>query len=201
MATPRANGQVERYNRTLLEALTAKCVGEAESKWDTHIFEIQWGLNNTYNRGIGCTPAEALFGLKLNGVNENKVKAYLDPNSVTHDNIKEIRDKVDSYIDNYQQQQKSYYDSKAKSSKKFDVGDLVSFETDVHATGQSRKLVPKFQGSYRVSKVLDHNRYVVEDTPITRKNNRRYNATISVDKMKPWLVFAPPHTSDGENSS
>ncbi|KAL0869533.1 hypothetical protein ABMA27_005803 [Loxostege sticticalis] len=53
VATPRANGQVERYNRTLLEALTAKCIGEPESRWDTHVQEVQWGLNNTHNRGIG----------------------------------------------------------------------------------------------------------------------------------------------------
>lgn len=63
VATPRANGQVERYNKIILDALTAKCIGIAENKWDEHLSDVQWGINNTFNKGIGCTPAEALFGV------------------------------------------------------------------------------------------------------------------------------------------
>jgi hypothetical protein len=200
VATPRANGQVERYNRTLLEALTAKCISEPETKWDSHVLEVQWGLNNTKNRGIGCTPAEALFGLNLSGISENKLKSYIDT-TPNNSSIKEIRDKIDSHIRNYQQKQKSYYDKKSKRPKLFKVGDLVSIEREIQSSGQSRKLVPKFQGPYRVTKVLDHDRYIVEDTPITRKGNRKYCATIAVDKMRPWLVFASSHdVSDDENS-
>ncbi|CAG9570555.1 unnamed protein product [Danaus chrysippus] len=33
-------------------------------------------------------------------------------------------------------------------------------------------------------------RYVVEDTPMTRKNKRRYEAVIAIDKMQPWLTFS-----------
>jgi transposase InsO family protein len=47
-ATPRANGQVERYNRTILSALSASA--DDEGTWDEKIKDVQWGLNTSVNR-------------------------------------------------------------------------------------------------------------------------------------------------------
>lgn len=63
VVSPRANGQVERYNRTVLDALTAYTDNLGERYWDKALGKLQWGLNNTLNKGIGKTPSEALFGV------------------------------------------------------------------------------------------------------------------------------------------
>lgn len=34
--------------------------------------------------------------------------------------------------------------------------------------GKSMKLAPKFQGIYRIVKVLNNDRFIIEDTPLTR---------------------------------
>ena len=45
IATPRANGQVERQNRTILDALATSV--DDESRWDERLPEIIWGMNNS----------------------------------------------------------------------------------------------------------------------------------------------------------
>lgn len=52
VATLRANGQVERYKRTILNSLTVMNYGRDESLWDDKIMDLQWGLNNTVNNGM-----------------------------------------------------------------------------------------------------------------------------------------------------
>jgi hypothetical protein len=47
-ATQRANGQAERYNRTILNALSTST--DDERRWDEAVKSIQWGLNTTSNK-------------------------------------------------------------------------------------------------------------------------------------------------------
>jgi hypothetical protein len=61
-ATPRANVQAERYNMTILNALSAST--DDERKWDEAVKSIQWGLNTTSNKTTGKTPYELLLGYR-----------------------------------------------------------------------------------------------------------------------------------------
>lgn len=202
VATPRANGQVERYNRTLLDALTAKCIGSDEKKWDAQVPDIQLGLNNTINKGIGKTPSQALFGTTLIGTTEGRVKLYLDNDCVNDtESLDKIREEINEYIVGYQDKQKAAYDKKACTPALYSVGDLVSIEREIQSTGQSRKLIPKFQGPYRVVEVLGNDRYRIEDTPITKKGNRKYSAIIAVDKMKRWMSFSRSRADSSSSSN
>lgn len=67
------NGQVERYNRTVFNTLTAVNHGKPENTWDDSVGQVQWGLNNTVNQGTGKTPSQALYGVQLTGAGD----AYL----------------------------------------------------------------------------------------------------------------------------
>ena len=60
-ATPRANGQVERYNRTILAALKTSI--ESEVKWDKSIPQIRWSCNNVANDTTGYSAYQLMFGL------------------------------------------------------------------------------------------------------------------------------------------
>lgn len=59
IATPRANGQVERVNRTLTEAITASA--ETEVLWDETLPQIAWGINNTVHSTTKQNPSDLMF--------------------------------------------------------------------------------------------------------------------------------------------
>lgn len=198
VATPRANGQVERYNRVILDALTAKCVQTAENKWDDHLPDVQWGINNTINKGINKTPAEALYGIRPKGHSEGRIIAAIE-DGITEDhnedgsNLHSIRNEISAFVETSQQQQKQRYDKSRCKPIKYKEGDYVRVERHVPATGGSKKLIPKFKGPYKITKVYDHDRYQIEDTPLTRTGNKKYTTVVAVDKIKPWLNFSRPH--------
>jgi transposase InsO family protein len=66
VASPRSNGQVERYNRTILDSLTTQNLNRDEREWDDTVGKVQLGLNNTYQKSTGRTPAEIMFGTCFN---------------------------------------------------------------------------------------------------------------------------------------
>lgn len=53
VATPCSNGQVERYNRTLLDSLSTMGTNVHDKERDTDLINIQLGLNETLNNAIG----------------------------------------------------------------------------------------------------------------------------------------------------
>lgn len=137
VCTPRANGQVERYNRTLLAALTVCNVGKSERVWDDSVSKIQWGMNNTLNKGIGKTPAQALFGTELSGMSDALLRlgVAIDKGDLERDII---REEITEHIKLDQKKQKDRYDRKRKHVE-YKIGDLVRIEREVQSTGQSIK--------------------------------------------------------------
>lgn len=65
VACPRANGQAERYNQTILSSLAKYSDGEDERNWDMCVGKIQWGINNATNSTTQKTATRALFGTRL----------------------------------------------------------------------------------------------------------------------------------------
>lgn len=47
----------------------------------------------------------------------------------------------------------------------------------------------KFHGPYRILKVLPNDKFLIEDTPLTKKGNKRYENVVALDKIHPWLNF------------
>lgn len=199
VATPRANGQIERYNRTLVDALTSANHDRPDSEWDLIVPRVQWSLNNTLNKGTGKTPAEALFGVAPTGICDSLMNTVV---SEAHQpqNLEQIRSDVHEKITSEQQKQKIRFDKTRKDPNRYKVGDLVRIEKDIYTVpGQSRKLIPKCSGPYKITKIFDNDRYEVQDTPITRKEGRAsYTGVYPVDKIHPWLVFANDPLSDSE---
>lgn len=97
VACPRANGQAERFNQTILSALMKHNSGKNENSWDTCLGQIQWGINNSINSTTKKTASEALFGCRLRDSLTNKLDIVTDS---LPDSLKTIREEVSANIQN-----------------------------------------------------------------------------------------------------
>lgn len=202
VATPRANGQVERYNRTILASLGAMNHDQPNGKWDEHLPDLQLGINTTINATTKKTPTELLFGYNVTNPSQgilNEVISDVASGSVTDVDLSKTRSDASELIQIQQEKSKEKFDKHRNTTVVFNEGDLVRVIRAVTGIeGQSKKLEPKCQGPYRIKKVLPNDRFVIEDTPITRKG-RRYESVVAIDKIFPWLTFTRPMSSDDEN--
>lgn len=93
---------------------------------------------------------------------------------------------MQSRIQINQQKQKERFDRSHKKPTQYKLGDLVRVERDIRSDpGQSRKLLPKCVGPFRISKIIGNDRYEIEDTPITRKEAcKPYRSVFAVDRLR-----------------
>lgn len=72
--------------------------------------------------------------------------------------------------------------------QKYNVGDLITTtKTSFNENpGQSKKLLPKFTGPYKVTKSLGNDRYEITNVPGFSKS-RKYCTVVAADRMRPWI--------------
>jgi transposase InsO family protein len=180
---PRGNGQVERYNRTILNSLATMGAGVSDTAWDENLLNIQLGLNGSVNSAIGVAPSEALMGFRVIHTGAlNNAHEVVD--------VTKIREKIMLKTKEYQLQQKKRFDSKRKAPPIYTQGDLVMIRvTSNPATGTSQKLLPKWRGPFRVTQVLENERYEVSDIPGAVRSRVKYVAEAAAENMKSWIRY------------
>ncbi|KAL4707304.1 hypothetical protein ACJJTC_019842 [Scirpophaga incertulas] len=118
---------------------------------------------------------------------------------VNGDDLMQLRSKAKEKIDEQQIKAKKDFDKHRKKGTDYNIGDLVRIErnlVDNDSIGKSKKLLPKFHGPYRILKILPNDRFLVEDTPLSRRGSKRYENIVALDKMHPWLSFKNHSTDD-----
>lgn len=201
VATPRANGQIERYNRTILNSLASMNHDCDEKDWDLNMGKLQWSLNNTINKGIGKTPAEVVFGNRMTSGDENILKGAIELSSpVSEKEREEIRKNVEETISDKQAKMKDLFDRSRAPTKIFEKGDLVMIPNHNPEKGKSKKLAPKFRGPFKITAILDNDRYEV--TSIEGHSRKEYKNVYPADQLKRWITFqSSPNKSDNSSSS
>jgi hypothetical protein len=121
-ATPRANGQVERYNRTLLASIAATF--SDEETWDYEISKVAWGLNTTANKATGESPFKLVFGSVPRIIHDAFLANKVDTDQYNKD-VNKTKSEVEERLQFAGQCAKSRHDKKRCVPKTFHEGELV----------------------------------------------------------------------------
>lgn len=196
--TPRANGQVERVNQVVGRFL--RTVTADPRKWDNDLQDLQWIINSQVNKTNNCCPNDVVFRYKLRDRLQNKVLSVLqetgENEKSTPDSEATLED-IAARADTEKAKWKIRFDSAHRQPRTYSEGDLVLVENIAPATGDSRKLEPKFRGPYAIQKVLDKDRYVVADIDGAPRTQRPFQSIFTTEKLKPWCTLGPEAAEDG----
>ncbi|CAH2109089.1 unnamed protein product [Euphydryas editha] len=177
----------QAFRRTILDCLTAQNLRDNEKEWDNKIGKIQWGLNNTIQKTTGKTPAEIMFGTSMNSEVKPALNAVIkDTREVT--DLSDLRTEVKERIDEAQAVQKKQYDRNRYTARTYTKGDLVKItKVAFQGKGQSTKLMPSYEGPFKVIKVIGNDRYRVAPIAGFEGMKGKRKTTVAADRMKPWI--------------
>ena len=154
---PQTNGLVERFNKTLCEAL-AKL--SSNKNWDEMIPSVLFAYRNKIQSSTKVRPFYLVYGRKAR---------FFDNELYNEERIVELTEELPKArrtakeeILKSQVKQKEYYDKKAKRDQKFKIGNKVlKFEAS-RENSKSGKLDDKWKEPYLIHDVQDNNVYKIK---------------------------------------
>jgi hypothetical protein len=160
MAHPRANGQVERANGMILDALKKKVFDKSEKltgKWIRELPYVVWSLRTQPSGALhGNTPFFIVYGSEaadlIFGAPRLTFKSIAEAEATRLEEVDVLEEHLNVVIQSarYQQTLRCYHD-KAVWHRSFTVGDLVLCRVLI---GEGRhKLSPPWEGPFIVAKV------------------------------------------------
>lgn len=87
------------------------------------------------------------------------------------------------------QTNKAYYDKRRKVATEYKMGELVLWKggaTCSNEKGVNRKLIQRYSGPYRVSKVMENDRYKIASVKGAR-GYKNFEATAAVDSLRRYM--------------
>ncbi|XP_076674658.1 uncharacterized protein LOC143372393 [Andrena cerasifolii] len=180
---PRANGQVERINRTIISVLTKLSI-EKPDHWYKHVDQLQRCLNSSFQRAVGMTPFEVLFGVKMKQKGDKRILSLVEQEAIEMFDADRdsLRRAAEENIIKIQAENRRDHDKTCEAATKYKEGDLVAIQRTQFGAGL--KIEPKFLGPYKVVKVKRNNRYEV--VRIGESEGPGITST-AADYMKPYL--------------
>lgn len=160
--SPRSNGQAEIINGVALKCLSMTTTDPDNADWDLKLMEVQWAINNSKHRVTNCKPFSVVYKHITEGIHNNPLTREIAK-------LNEEKGNTDGEVDPtehlrvHREKEIQKIAERGKVPEKFQKGDLVLVRWEAPATGQSRKLEPKYKGPYQVTRELRFDRYVVSD--------------------------------------
>ncbi|CAH1101552.1 unnamed protein product [Psylliodes chrysocephalus] len=131
-------------------------------------------INSTKHRVTNYTPAELLFGFPLKMNND-----VHDSESEDNVDVTTIRKRAAKRLEQNIIKQDITFNKKRSPPKMYKVGDLVLTKVISNpATGESKKLLPKFRGPFKIIEVLPNDRYRVKEDLHTGRSKRPYEGVV-----------------------
>ncbi|KAJ8920492.1 hypothetical protein NQ315_005361 [Exocentrus adspersus] len=194
VSTPRANGQIERFHRTFLNALRPSI--DTDTHWDEKIVDIVWGINNTVNASTKHTAFELMFGYK------GRLLSNLESEISDTANVTMRREAAAKALDKISKQMKEMYDKKHRVPRKYKKGDLVLWRDGFSCseTGVSRKLDPRYSGPYTVVRALGNDRYEIRSIKGLR-GYKKFETVVAADSLRRYCSTPGASSSDTDSSS
>lgn len=188
---PKTNGLVERFNRTLCEAL-AKLGG---NDWDKNIPSVLFAYRTKKNKTTKMKPFYIMYGREVKiplDKDENKT-TLLQQMERLIEVFPRIRKQVKENIDRAQGKQKEYYDKKGKRKPTFEIGDKVLLYQAWKEKQWSGKLEDKWKGPYYIHEVLLNGSYKLKELNgkivKTPQNGEWLKEFYSRDRFEPKVVI------------
>ena len=187
-ANPQANGQTERFNRTLLKMIRAYIKGDEES-WDLHLGCLAGAYRATPHDSTGLTPnllmlgrevrlpAEVMLGPRTPDAPE--VESYGDFISDVRSRMQRAHDVARKHLQASVKRQKESYDSK-KNFHHYGRGDLVWYATQRSQLHLAPKLRNPFEGPYVVTRCINDLLYEIQF------NRQGLRQVVHHNKLKPY---------------
>lgn len=172
---PSSNGQVERYNRTLLQLIRCYRRGNLDT-WDEDLQLLAGAIRATVNRQTGYTanmmmlghevlqPPDLLLGTStIDGTSRDPAEYVKTLRETLH----RVHEEARKTLQATQARQKRTYDLKVHA-RSFEVGDLVYELNSATTVGQSSKLHPVWRGPLLVVGVKGPTLYQLKGRKHTR---------------------------------
>lgn len=181
--TPRANGQIERLNSVILNCLATTTENVTGGDWDEKVYEVQWALNSSRHRVTCRTPYEIVFNYKVSGWNESPLTREIREINLELGTQEEGTD-VATLLEKNKETLSKQFNQKRTKARQYEIGDVVLQRSEPVATGESRKLMPKYRGPYEIEQALGNDRYIVRDIEGEKQSQRTYRGTVAADRLK-----------------
>ncbi|XP_017225060.2 uncharacterized protein LOC108201281 [Daucus carota subsp. sativus] len=170
VAYPQGNGQVEVTNRILLRGIE-KRLEESKSKWPEELPHVLWSYRTSPRTSTGETPFKLAYGTEAmlpievgspshRAINFDEI-ANEEGLRVNLDLVDEVRDQAIARMEKYKEKTRDHFSKKSRV-RNFQAGDLVLRDTEASDPTNTGKLMPKWEGPYKVKEVLRPGTYKLE---------------------------------------
>lgn len=154
---PSSNGQVERYNRTIVQMI--RCfIENKDRQWDKYLPLLAMALRATIHKQTGFTPNRLMLGREvirplniMTGAHDQILKTA-EPSCWVQElekHLSEAHEICRTNLKSAQLRQKKNYDLRVLENS-YQIGDVVLLFNSATKVGQSSKLKSPWKGPYLV---------------------------------------------------
>lgn len=200
---PQSNGNVERFNRTLLCMLTHYCENN-QQRWDEVLPQVLMAYRSSAHASTGQTPNMMMLGrnitLPLEAVIPRPEKSDDQDAPTIEEYIETLQDNLGkshtlarTHLKRNVEYQKRHYDLKAKK-REFKIGQPVWLYDASRKVGVCHKLTSKWKGPFLVMKRLDDLTYLV------KRSRKQSSKVYHIDRLLPYKGKNPPSWFSSEQA-